>query len=260
MIDDVFLRRIAIEERVPLGTIEKDFAISCALLVISKSRLKNHLIFKGGTAIKKIYYPEARFSEDMDFTIRSISEEEILSSLKELFSGSKADSISFERAYEERFSQTGRSLRLPFTGPLRYRNSIRVDLSFRDDVILDVKERPVLSKYGDSISSSVYVIEFIEIIAEKLRALIARGYPRDYHDVSFHVDKIQDKGFLRELTQRKCCLIGIKYEPSNIFDEDVLTRVESAWKTQLEHLLPHYTNFRTILPELRTKLAFLSVK
>ena len=70
MIDDVSLRRIATEKRVPLGTVEKDFAISCALLAISKSGLKDHLVFKGGTAIKKIYYPEARFSEDMDFTRR----------------------------------------------------------------------------------------------------------------------------------------------------------------------------------------------
>ncbi|MBS7619323.1 nucleotidyl transferase AbiEii/AbiGii toxin family protein [Candidatus Bathyarchaeota archaeon] len=219
--------------------------------------MKDHLIFKGGTAIKKIYYPEARFSEDMDFTIRSLDENETISSLKELFSECVVDSISFKGAYEERFSQTGRRLRLPFTGPLRYRNSIRIDLSFRDDIILEVKEYPTPSKYGDYILSSVYAIEFVEIIAEKLRALIDRGYPRDYYDVSAHIDQIQDKAFLKELTKRKCRLIGIKYEPSKIFNEEVLARVESAWRTQLEHLVPQYTDFKTILPGLRTKLAFL---
>lgn len=113
MIDDVSLRRISTEEGVPLGIIEKDFAISCALLAISKSELKKHLIFKGGTAIKKIYYPEARFSEDMDFTVRSLDEDKATSSLKQLFSEHAVDSIAFEGAYEERFSQTGRRLRLP---------------------------------------------------------------------------------------------------------------------------------------------------
>jgi len=257
LIDDVSLRRIATEEGVPLGTIEKDFAISCALLVISKSGLNDHLIFKGGTAIKKIYYPEARFSEDMDFTARSLDEDKTMSSLKELFSEHAVDSITFEGAYEERFSQAERRLRLPFTGPLRYRNSIRVDLSFRDDIILDVKERLALSTYGDSISCYVCAIEFVEIMAEKLRALIDRGYPRDYYDVSSYIDKIQNKVLLKELTERKCRLIGIKYEPSNIFDKDVLARVEATWETQLEHLLSHYTDFKTILPELKSKLAFL---
>jgi len=257
LIDDVSLRGIATEEGVPLGTIEKDFAISCALLAISKSGLKGHLVFKGGTAIKKIYYPEARFSEDIDFTARSLDEDKTINSLKELFIEKAVDSVSFEGAYEERFSQTGRRLRLPFIGPLRYRNSIRIDLSFRDDLILDVKERPVLSKYGDSLSCNVYTIEFMEIMAEKLRALIDRGYPRDYYDVASHLDKVLDKTFMRELTERKCRFIGIRYEPTNIFDQDVLTRVEAAWKTQLEHLLPHYTDFKTVIPELRSKLAFL---
>jgi predicted nucleotidyltransferase component of viral defense system len=257
LIDDVFLRRIATEERVPLGTIEKDFAISCALLVMSRSELKDNLIFKGGTAIKKIYRPEARFSEDMDFTVRSIGEEEAITSLKELFNEIRVDSISFERSYEERFSQSGRRLRLPFTGPLQYRNSIRVDLSFRDDMILDVKEHPVIPIYGDSISSSVYAIEFVEIMAEKLRALIDRGYPRDYYDVYFHMDEIRDKEFLKELTIRKCNLIGISNKPSNIFNEEVLKRIESAWKTQLEHLLSHYVDFGTVITELKSKLSFL---
>jgi len=167
------------------------------------------------------------------------------------------DSIIFEGAYEERFSQTGRRLRLPFTGPLRYTNSIRVDLSFRDDIILDVKEHPATSKYGNSLTCNVYATEFVEIMAEKLRALIERGYPRDYYDVLVHVDKIEDKVFLRELTERKCRLLDLKYEPKKIFDEDVLARVEAAWKTQLEQLLPHYSDFKTILPELQSKLSFL---
>ena len=257
MIDDVYLRRIATEEKVPLGTIEKDFAISCALLAISKSRMRNHLMFKGGTAIKKIYYPEARFSEDMDFTVRALDEKEAIESLKEFFREKAVDSISFEGAYEERFSQSGRSLRLPFTGPLRYRNSVRVDLSFRDDILLEVKERSVLSRYGDSLTCSVYVVDFVEIMTEKLRALIDRGYPRDYYDVSVHINKIEDKASLRELTERKCRLVGVKYEPSNIFNADSLARAEAAWKTQLEQLLPDYADFRTILPQLRSKLSFL---
>jgi predicted nucleotidyltransferase component of viral defense system len=257
LIDDVSLRRIAAEERVPLGTVEKDFAISCALLTMSRSRLKNHLVFKGGTAIRKIYYPEARFSEDMDFTVRSLGEEQMVDSLRELFREQAVDSISFQGAYKERFSQSGRSLRLPFTGPLRYRNSIRVDLSFRDDLILDVKARPTLSRYGESLTCNVYVVDFAEIMAEKLRALMERGYPRDYYDISTHIDKIKDKAFLRQLTKRKCRLIGAKYEPSNILDADALARAKAAWKTQLEQLLPHYTDFKTILPELKSKLSFL---
>lgn len=257
MIDDVLLRRIATEERMPLGTIEKDFAISCALHVISKSKLIDGLIFKGGTAIKKIYYPEARFSEDMDFTVRSMSEEEALNSLNDLFNNTRVDTISFGRVYEEQFSQSGKMVRILFRGPLQYRNSIRVDLSFRKDIILEVKERPAFSKYSDSTSSKLYTLDFIEIIAEKLRALMSRGYPRDYFDIWSHIDKIGDKASLRDLTKRKCSILNLEYQPFNIFKEKILARVESAWKTQLQHLVPDYIEFKTILPELKEKLKFL---
>ena len=257
MIDDVRLRRIASEEKVPLGTIEKDFAISCALYVISNSKLRDHLMFKGGTAIKKVYNPDARFSEDMDFTVSAMTEEEAIFSLRELFSDRNVETISFGRAYEERFSQSGRSLRLPFTGPLEFRNSIKVDLSFRGDLILEVRELPVLSKYGESVSSTVSTLEFIEIIAEKLRALMYRGYPRDYYDVWFHIGGIQDKDYLKALTKRKCSIIDLEYKSSNIFDEAILTRVESEWKTKLQHLLPHYINFKNVLFDLKVKLDFL---
>jgi len=256
LIDDVLLRRIAAEERVPLGTIEKDLAISCALHVISDSGLRDHIVFKGGTALKKFYHPEARFSEDMDFTVLSMDEEEAVTALERLFLERRVETISFSIVSEERFSLAGRRLRLLFDGPLRYRNSVRIDLSFREDVI-ETERRTVLHRYGDSISSEILVLDFMEIISEKLRALMERGYPRDYYDVWTYIDQIGDKASLRELTERKCALINLEYNPTIIFDEPVIERVESMWKTQLQHLLPDYIEFRAILPDIKAKLAFL---
>lgn len=257
MMDEIRFREIASEEKVPLGTVEKDYAISCALYALSNSGLRDNLVFKGGTAIKKVYYPEARFSEDMDFTVLSIGEEDVISKLHHLFLERAVEIISFGRAYEERFSKTGRRLRLPFTGPLRYRNSIRIDLSFREDIILETKRQAILHKYGDALSTELNVLDFTEIIAEKLRALMERGYPRDYYDIWFHIDRIQDKIALRKLTERKCAQLNIEYRPSVIFEESILERVESLWRTQLQHLLPNYIDFRNILPELKAKLNFL---
>jgi len=61
------LRKIAAREGIPVGTLEKDYTLSIVLSLLSKNPLANSLVFKGGTAIKKIYFPEARFSEDLDF-------------------------------------------------------------------------------------------------------------------------------------------------------------------------------------------------
>lgn len=50
-------------------TIEKDYVLTWVLHAIANSPLQNQMAFKGGTAIKKIYLPEYRFSEDLDFTL-----------------------------------------------------------------------------------------------------------------------------------------------------------------------------------------------
>ncbi|MEY3855260.1 MAG: hypothetical protein RIS68_1274 [Bacteroidota bacterium] len=49
--------------------IEKDYVISWVLYALANHpSLHSLLIFKGGTVLKKVYYREYRFSEDLDFT------------------------------------------------------------------------------------------------------------------------------------------------------------------------------------------------
>ena len=57
-------------KKVPLHVIEKDYALSYVLAGMAKqSELSHSLIFKGGTALKKIFFGDYRFSEDLDFTV-----------------------------------------------------------------------------------------------------------------------------------------------------------------------------------------------
>ena len=49
--------------------IEKDYVLSWLLVAIAESKQRSGLVFKGGTALKRCYYPEYRFSEDLDFTL-----------------------------------------------------------------------------------------------------------------------------------------------------------------------------------------------
>ena len=56
-------------QRIPEAVLERDYCLSWFLVGISQTRfLQEILVFKGGTAIKKCYIPDYRFSEDLDFT------------------------------------------------------------------------------------------------------------------------------------------------------------------------------------------------
>ncbi|WP_428330275.1 nucleotidyl transferase AbiEii/AbiGii toxin family protein [Mucilaginibacter sp.] len=50
--------------------IEKDYILTGILYGIAlHERLSKTLVFKGGTVLKKVYFPEYPFSEDLDFTL-----------------------------------------------------------------------------------------------------------------------------------------------------------------------------------------------
>ena len=54
---------------VPWHVLERDYLLSWVLAGISQvSELHQTLVFKGGTALKKCYFGDYRFSEDLDFS------------------------------------------------------------------------------------------------------------------------------------------------------------------------------------------------
>ena len=68
--------------------IEKDYLLSWILFGISKhDLLSKSIVFKGGTVLKKVYFEDYRFSEDLDFTLldSEISNEQIFTWFNEVF-------------------------------------------------------------------------------------------------------------------------------------------------------------------------------
>jgi predicted nucleotidyltransferase component of viral defense system len=57
--------------RVPYWVLEKDYALSYLLAgIVATPALHESLILKGGTALRKGYFDDYRFSEDLDFSLR----------------------------------------------------------------------------------------------------------------------------------------------------------------------------------------------
>ncbi len=61
-------KRLARGQGLAAGVLEKDYALTWLLSGIyhEDSKLRDVLIFKGGTAIRKAYFPTWRLSEDLD--------------------------------------------------------------------------------------------------------------------------------------------------------------------------------------------------
>ncbi len=58
--------------RKPQFVLEKDYALSYLLAgIASVQPMAESPVFKGGTCLRKAYFPGYRFSEDLDYTSRS---------------------------------------------------------------------------------------------------------------------------------------------------------------------------------------------
>jgi len=258
------LRTLARKAGLVAGIVEKDYALTWLLhgLYAKDSRLRNSFVLKGGTAIRKVYFPETwRFSEDLDFTLVGAMEEStvrggLLDSFERIRSlcGMKYVLDSFH-------ANPGAIIAsVQFFGPLNFPNRIRHDISLKEKMALKPERHNVKSSYPDLHDFKVFVYSLSEIVAEKIRSIMQRGYSRDYYDVW----RLLKEGKLNatEITSTlvsKCASIGFEYKPRLIFDGGRLKEAKSFWKAGLGHLTQELPEFDKVLDELRESLRLLEI-
>ncbi len=159
-----------------------------------RSPLREPLVFKGGTALKRCYFGDYRFSEDLDFTLGEPRElDAILAGLEAIYAEvRRASGIAFHlsRANRKNHENT-HTLYLAYEGPLPAVSAkeVKVDITIREQMVRPVEDRPILRGYPeyedlpDDALIRAYALE--EIAVEKLVALAdkARNEPRDLYDL-----------------------------------------------------------------------------
>ncbi|MCJ2520011.1 MAG: nucleotidyl transferase AbiEii/AbiGii toxin family protein, partial [Candidatus Thermoplasmatota archaeon] len=134
------LRRLAGQTGFDVATLEKDYALTWLVqgIYAPDSPLANVLIFKGGTAIRMVYSPEWRLSDDLDFTIlKDIEPKTVRDGFEQVFVRLRERS---DIAYEF-YQYHGRPYvilaRIQFLGPLGHKNRIKVDISLDEKLVED---------------------------------------------------------------------------------------------------------------------------
>jgi predicted nucleotidyltransferase component of viral defense system len=157
-----------------LAEAEKDYMLALVLGFIYKSKLKKDLVFKGGTAIYHCYLPQMRFSEDLDFT--SLSAQINMDDIEKVFKSE--DFLEISKKYES--DSTLKIERLKYQGPLDMSNSLKIEIDFKQNVLLPAIEKTYNNVWG--IKFNVKVMDIREVSAEKLRAMSDRARYRDFYD------------------------------------------------------------------------------
>jgi len=261
MISAEALRRIARRQGIGVGWAEKDYVISWLLKKLYENECLNEaLVFKGGTALKKVYFPETwRLSHDLDFTaIATLDPDVIGRCLEDVFSSVAQKSGLILRLDSLKPIRGGVDAKIQFTGPLVYKNQLSLDITFDEILVTEPEWRTVATAYPDVLSIRVKVCSLREILAEKIRSIMQRGKSRDYYDVWRLLEENDfDMSDMWALLVEKCRTKGIEYDPGLIFDEERLREAERYWQVALGELVTELPDFKVVKSALREKLASL---
>ena len=262
MIKPSELSKISNKEGVRPQQIEKDYIISWILWGISSDEfLKKALIFKGGTCLKKIYFEDYRYSEDMDFTINPDTEanmldHEIYSAFNRIFREIK-DAANIDISIPESskdIHETSGSIKfyIDYVGPLGGNGDhVKIDITRGEKLEFEIHQGIVIHQYSDleeeSETFKVQAYKLEEVVIEKMAALMGRTVPRDLYDFEYLTNnegiELQDVYFEY---QRKA---EHKNQNPSEFIQKVSAKektFEMGWDKNLSHQMKSLPKFKDV--------------
>lgn len=262
----------------PSYVIERDYLLSWVLAGVGHvPELSRHLVFKGGTALKKCYFGDYRFSEDLDFSgledtptgaDMAWSIGQVCEATRMLMEEYAPVSITCRR-YEERQPHPGGQEAFNIYAIYPWQSEpltrVRVEITMDEPIIWTVQNRRIIHDYEETLDAEVRTYSLEEIVAEKLRAVLqqtqalrergwSRSRARDYYDLWRILGTFLDRMDLTDfpsLLREKCAVRDVEYHGSDdFFDHDMLSYVKDRWRDSLGPLVPVLPLFETIIDEL----------
>lgn len=268
--------------RIPWEVLERDYVLSWLLAGVSHvDALRNTMVFKGGTALKKCFFGDYRFSEDLDFSgmgnfptgenmeraIREVCE--VATSLLDEYAPVE---IVCER-YTEREPHPGGQeaftirARLPWHRAPQTR--VMVETAVDEKIFKPVQRLSLMHEYGEPLEVQVLVYALEEIVAEKLRAILqhvemlqergwSRSRARDYYDLWRVFSVFQDQLNLADFSSflhAKCAVRNVSFNgPDDFFEKTMLNYVKETWERWLGPLVPDLPDFGIVMEDLRPRI------
>ncbi len=201
MIEPEEIDLAAAQKGVHQANVERDYVFGWLLKAFFENEyLASRLIFKGGNCMRKAFYPETRFSGDLDFSVQSaIDTERFQSEINRACMQAESqcgvvfdtDRNSFradQMLDKDRQSFKGRVYFEDFYGEeSEILISVRLDVTEFDRIYLPLVTRPLIHPYSDEASciAQLRCMALEELIANKLKCLIQRRHSFDLYDLVY---------------------------------------------------------------------------
>lgn len=271
------IREAAAQAGIGEQVVEKDYALSYILAgIAAQPELSESMIFKGGTALKKLFFGDYRFSEDLDFSALDSPQGDALNSAvrqavahsSSLLSEHGAFALEAAR-YLERdthpFGQDAFVIRVRFPWHPSPLCRVKLEISHDEPVLMTPASRLLIHGYEESLRANIKCYQLEEIIAEKLRCLlqtheklVARGWnrprARDYYDLWRLLTAFGgqiDKTLVPSLLERKCAHRNVGYtRVDDFFTEELTSEAKTHWDRNLRPFVSQLPSCDIVLSDL----------
>lgn len=201
--------------------IEKDYFQDLFLFNLFKRT--NKFIFKGGTALYKLY-KLPRFSEDLDFSLlenldQKAIEDTIIAIVKTV------DGFEIKSVKKTKDSVL---IKLTCRGILTTYNTLRVDINNRNRILKPFDVKTIVPDYIDINPFSVRSLNIEEIVAEKIHSIFMRKKARDLFDLFF---LLRMSDFNLGLVNQKLKIFGMAFEMKEFTKR--IEGLKELWESEL---------------------------
>lgn len=233
------------DENVPLHMIELDYIQS---IILKHIYLKHDsIVFKGGTSLRKVHNLD-RFSEDLDFNIRSGDVEEILHSGMR---GLEKTGIDAELTHLDNRKDVYLA-KIRYRGPLHEgtelsEGTLKIDIS-KHKIHNKPSWETIIGTYPDTGTYSLKVMGLEEILTEKFRSLVQRNIPRDLYDIWYILKK--DIELDSDLLDQKFKDLNMTPKSPNDILSDYNLKDEN-WERDMRDLIHRPPKKKKILDEIK---------
>lgn len=272
------IRAVARQKHVQQYIVEKDYALSYLLAAITQTEgLGENLVLKGGTALRKLYFSDYRFSEDLDFSTRAVGPIYQIDAVIQTAVRSMSEKLNeqgpFLVSHEPLLlrqphpdDQKAYWVRVQFPEQRQLLCRLKVEITVDEPILTPVENRALLHEFAEKMDAQIPVYSLAEITAEKMRALLQskarlreRGWGasrvcRDYYDLwnLLRVPGVKSPPFL-SLLAKKCEVRKVAYTtPNDFVSADLLSVASEEWAQQLLPFVPEAPPAAELLPQVQS--------
>jgi len=198
------------EFEIHTSNVQRDYVFGWLLFgIFTVSGLRNSIFLKGGNALRKGYFTQTRYSNDLDFGIPGdVRQDTLLAEINNVCDAIQEKAgvvfVKENNKVEEKF--TASDVPLPdlkvyearvyfkdfYGGADHIKIRVSMDITRFDRLILPLQTRKLIHPYsdGDGVACEIQCMKLEEIIAGKLKCLMQRQHAPDLFDYAYAIKRV----------------------------------------------------------------------